>query len=352
MRSLLPLCLLLAACSDVNDLKRLTTSDEFEQAPDNSVDILWVIDNSVSMQNEQEAVAAGTSDFVENLEKGDMDFHLGVITTDVDDVNANAGVLLGNPQVLTSTCREDGDPSDCTYVDAFTSRVLQGTDGSDQERGLEAALTALSPPLSDTRNSGFLRDDAALVIIILSDENDCSDFGALGPDGSGEDCYTQNADLMPVQDIVSRFKDLKKDSSKVSLSGIIGPRVVDDTYCEQTYPGTRYYSAIDLLRGVAADICQTDYSTVMDQLGLVASGILTTFQLSKAAVVESIVVTVTPAGGAPKEVKQDATNGWTYLEDYARIQFNGDAVPERGAQIEVEYEVAGPVPDPPEETTP
>ncbi|HND34882.1 MAG TPA: hypothetical protein PLA94_32985, partial [Myxococcota bacterium] len=163
---------------------------------------------------------------------------------------------------------------------------------------------------------------------------------------------TQNADLMPVQDIVSRFKDLKKDSSKVSLSGIIGPRVVDDTYCEQTYPGTRYYSAIDLLRGVAADICQTDYSTVMDQLGLVASGILTTFQLSKAAVVESIVVTVTPAGGAPKEVKQDATNGWTYLEDYARIQFNGDAVPERGAHIEVEYEVAGPVPDPPEETTP
>ncbi len=349
MRSLLPLVLLLAACSETSKLTRLSTSDEFQQAPDNSVDILWVIDNSVSMQNEQEAVASGTSDFVENLEKGDMDFHLGVITTDVDDVNPNAGVLLGNPQVLTSTCRDDGDPSDCTYVDAFTSRVLQGTDGSDQERGLEAALTALSPPLSDTRNSGFLRDDAALVIIILSDENDCSDFGGLGPDGSGEDCYTQNVSLTPVEDIVSRFKDLKEDTSKVSLSGIIGPRVVDDTYCEQTYPGTRYYSAIDLLRGVAADICQTDYSTVMDQLGLVASGILTTFQLSKAAVVDSIVVTVTPEGGAAKEVKQDATNGWTYLEDYARIQFNGDAVPERGAFIEVEYDVAGPVPDPLEE---
>lgn len=349
MRPLLFLSLLMVACSESTKLTRLGASDEFQQAPDNKVDILWVVDNSVSMQNEQEAVAAGTADFVANLEKGDMDFHLGVITTDVDDNNANAGVLLGNPQVLTSACREDEDPSDCTYIESFNSRVLQGTDGSDQERGLEAALTALSPPLSDTRNAGFLRDEAALAIIILSDENDCSDFGALGPDGSGEDCYTQTESLRAVPDIVATFKDLKEDSSKISLSGIIGPRIVDETYCEQTYPGTRYYTAIELLGGVSADICQTDYSAVMDQLGLVASGILTTFQLEHAAVVETIVVTVTPLEGEPGIVKQSESNGWTYLEDYARIQFNGDAVPERGAMILVEYDVAGPVPDPPEE---
>jgi len=333
------------ACSDANKLSRLSATDDFLQAPDNSVDILWVIDNSVSMQNEQESVAAGAQDFVANLETGDMDFHLGVISTDVDDVNDNAGVLLGNPAVLTSACRDDGNPADCTYATTFQQRVVMGTTGSDQERGLEAAVMALSPPLSDSRNAGFLRDEAALAIIIVSDENDCSDFGALGVDSTGEVCYEENEKLTPVPDIIDRLQSLKADPSKVSLSGIVGPTVLSN--CENTYPGTRYYSAISLLAGVAADICQTDYSAVMDQLGLVAAGVLTTFQLSHAAVVESIVVTVTPPdGNAAGEIAQDANNGWTYLEDYAQIQFNGTAVPTRGAAIEISYDIAGPVPDP------
>lgn len=340
--------LLLGACSDKNSLTRLSGNDEFQQAPDNSVDILWVIDNSVSMQNEQESVANSAADFIVNLEEGNMDFHLGVITTDVDDVNANAGILLGNPPVLTSACRDDGDTSDCTYDEAFQARVIQGTNGSDQERGLEAALTALEPPLSATRNAGFLREEAALSIIIVSDENDCSDFGALGADASGEECYTRIEELVSPNDLATRFKALKADPSKVRLSGIVGPEVLSS--CEQTYPGTRYYTAISLLGGVQADICQSDYSAVMDQLGLIAAGIQNVFQLSHAAVPETIVVTVTPPDGAATDVPGNADNGWIYLEDYAQIQFTGTAVPARGANVLIEYEIAGPVPEPPSDT--
>ncbi len=339
---------LLVGCSDTSKLTRLSGSDEFQQAPDNSVDILWVIDNSVSMQNEQESVAASAEDFILNLEEGNMDFHLGVITTDVDDINANAGILLGNPPVLTSECRDDGVTTDCTYDENFRARVIQGTNGSDQERGLEAALTALEPPLSDTRNAGFLREEAALSIIIVSDENDCSDFGALGADSSGEDCYTRIDELVSPNDLVTRFKALKDDPSKVRLSGIVGPEVLSS--CEQTYPGTRYYTAIGLLGGVQADICSADYSSVMDALGLIAAGIQTTFQLSHAATVDTIVVTVTPPDGLGAVVPMSGDNGWIYLEDYAQIQFTGTAIPSRGADILIEYEIAGPVPAAPTDT--
>jgi hypothetical protein len=211
---------------------------------------------------------------------------------------------------------------------------------------LEAAYRALSSPLIDTRNAGFLRDGAALAIIILSDENDCSDFGSLGADGTGEDCYNNTDLLVPVPNIVSWMKDLVPDPSKLTLSGIIGPEQLAN--CEQTYPGTRYYSAISLLKGVQADICETDYSSIMADLSLIASGIQSIFQLSHAAVEGSIVVTVSNPGEDPVEVPEDPNTGWTYLAETAQVQFNGDSIPLRGASLVIEYDIAGPVPAPEE----
>ena len=62
----------------------------------------------------------------------------------------------------------------------FRCLALLGTDGDTYEKGLEAVERALTPPLVDRPpNKGFLREDAYLVIIFLSDENDCSDRGEL-----------------------------------------------------------------------------------------------------------------------------------------------------------------------------
>lgn len=332
MRTLLPL-LMMVGCSDT-EFTRLSATDEFLQAPSDMVDILWVIDNSVSMINEQEAVSLGAEDFIANLESTEMDFHLGVMTTDVDRSNPTAGVLLGEPQVLTSQTTN--------YADAFRARVMQGNTGSDQEKGLGAALMAISSPLAYTANEGFLRDGAMLSIIMLSDENDCTDNGALGADSTGEECYTRASELEPVTDLVRALVDVK-GGDQVVLSGIVGPEIVDG--CDATVPGRRYYTAIELLGGVTADICSTDYSAIMDALGMVASGILTTFQLEHSAIEDTIQVFVTPDGGERVEVAKDETevNGWTYISEYAQIAFWGDAVPPRGAFIEVTYEIGGQV---------
>lgn len=331
MRLLLLLPLSWVACNET-EFSRATATDDFQQAPSDQVDILWVIDNSVSMQNEQESVALGAEDFIANLEATNMDFHLGVITTDVDRSNPTAGVLLGTPPVLTKDT--------ATYADAFRSRVAQGTRGSDQESGLEAAVMTISAPLADGPNDGFLRVGAMLSIIILSDENDCSDNGSLGAESSGEDCYTRVSELTPVTDLVRQLADVKA-GDQVVLSGIVGPDIADA--CTASVPGRRYFTAIELLGGQQANICETDYSEIMNALGQVATGMLSIFQLSHAATEESIKVTLTPAGGEAYEVPMSAENGWTYIAAYAQIEFHGDQIPPREAAIEVKYEIAGQV---------
>lgn len=354
----------LLACDDGVSLNRAVKTDTFDQAPSNKVDILWVIDDSTSMKEEQAAVKAAGADFIAQLETADMDFHLGLITTDGDSTNTKASVLLGTPAVLTSECRDDGDMADCTYATDFTSRVEQGTGGSDQEKGLEVALNAIRPPLSETWNDGFVREGALLMIIQLTDENDCSDGGRLGPMATGEDCYSSYEMLTPVGDLVAAMRDSKAESGggDVVMSGIIGPDAIEN--CDYAVPGGRYHDAIKMLGGVEADICLQDYSTVMQSLGLAATGIMTNFQLSYAAQdyaddpateddesEDNPKVWVTEVGGEKTAVAEDDAEGWSYIEDYAQIQFNGESVPGRGAHIVVEYYTAGAVPDPPTEAS-
>jgi hypothetical protein len=91
------------ACNE-NEFKRASNTEEFLQAPSNQVDILWVIDNSTSMINEQEAVALGAEDFIANLAR-----LLGIPATRIKvvDVQPAGGRAMawrdfvrGRPQVV------------------------------------------------------------------------------------------------------------------------------------------------------------------------------------------------------------------------------------------------------------
>lgn len=323
---------LLLGCNEQGYV-RATGTDVFEQAPVNLVDILWVMDDSVSMAQEQANLAAGAQDFVNRLLLTDIDFHMGVISTDVGTDNVDAAALIGNPPVL------DGTMSN--YVQLFQDRVIVGVEGDDQEKGLQAAVTALTPPMSNTRNAGFLRDEALLFIVIVSDENDCSDWGALGPESTGEDCYGEYDLLTPVSDLVRSITDIKGDANRVVLSGIVGPDAVEN--CVNAVPGKRYFTAISMLGGFQGNICDTSYSTMMDSLGEIASGIRDAFALDDVPDPTTITVTVRPVDGIEEEVPEDPTAGWTYNDDPTapQILFHGTAVPPRGAEITVEYTIAG-----------
>ncbi len=324
----------LLGCGIENETERRNQTDTFYQEPPADVDILWVVDNSPSMQQEQEEVGRRFAEFIGHLEDTNIDFHIGVITTDMDADNEGAAVLLGDPPVITP------DVEDFEFV--FNERVQVGIDGSDMEKGLEAAYEALTEPMISDANDGFLRRDAVLSIIFVSDENDCSDRGAYPESAGGMACYDEASKLVPVRDFVNDFRAMKDDASDVILSAIVGPDIAEN--CEDTVPGTRYRAVAENTGGVEGNICEEDFTEIMDMMGLSVSGVRSSFELSYAPVEDTLEVYVGDTEEDDEEydlVPGDSLNGWTYDPETNFITFNGDSVPPRGSVINVLYDVGG-----------
>ncbi|MCB9686194.1 MAG: VWA domain-containing protein [Alphaproteobacteria bacterium] len=324
MSRLLPLALLpLVACSSETSFLYQSTVDTFVQTPNDEVDILFVVDDSNSMAEEQAALADAFTDFIAEIENANSKFQIGVVTTSADTDDPRVGELIGSPPFLTA---------DDDYVSKFKSRVQVGVEGSDKEKGLAAAAAALSPERLAGTNAGFIRPDANLLVAVVSDEEDCSDDGVL--DGYDSDaCYTNPEFLAPVGEYLDAIVDAKNGRADlVSFGAIISP--ASDSACDTAYPAVRYALGAHELGGMVGNICQPDWSDMLYDLGLTASGLLDEFVLSQPALEESIEVTV---NGEP--VEQSTRDGWSYVPSRTAVLFLGNAIPPRGAEVVVQYEI-------------
>ncbi|MBL4684947.1 MAG: hypothetical protein JKY37_10185 [Nannocystaceae bacterium] len=161
-------------------------------APCQTVDLLFIIDNSGSMGDEQLNLVASFSGFIDGI--GALlgpatEYHVGVTTTDAYKWNAPQCQTLGGLTVRTGgelssdqacgpfvgggsfiTIRDD-------LADAFSCAARVGIDGAGIERPMDALAGVLADPLGDTAecNRGFLREDALLVIVLITDEEDEGD---------------------------------------------------------------------------------------------------------------------------------------------------------------------------------
>jgi len=301
--------------------------DAFHQEGTDMVDILWVVDDSNSMANEQFKVAEGMEQFLFALGANeDVDLHLGVVSTDMDLATEDRGLLLGEPAYIT---RDDTD-----YLWDFMERVQVGTQGSDKERGLQAAYHALTDEDALAHNDGFLRDDAVLALVFVSDENDCSDDNWLDDDMSGALCYDIADQLVPTAEYIRSFQNIKGVGGRVVASTIVGPQVSEG--CEESWPGKRYSTLAEELDGAQGNICDTDYSEVMDEIGSSITAPQRSFYLTYTPVQDTLVVYVDDV-----EVESDETWGWVYDDALVSVDFLGDYVPEFGTTVSVSYDIAG-----------
>lgn len=130
-----------------------------------TADILWLVDTSGTMSEEQAALTASAPALLEALLEADLDFHFGVVSLDLHDPDS-AGVLLGLPAYLTRESPE--------LESAFLARVVPGTSGGKTEQGLDAALLALTGEPAQAENRGFVRTGADKLLFFISDEDDAS----------------------------------------------------------------------------------------------------------------------------------------------------------------------------------
>ncbi len=260
------------------------------------VDVLWVVDNSGSMSDNLVTVTQNFESFITVFTDLGLDYHMAVITTDMDDPS-DSGRFQG--EVITN---ETADP-----IGEFLAQVDQGSEGSATEKGFEAIYTALTEPLISTTNAGFLREEAALGAIVISDEDDSS---WMGP-----------------SDFVDWFEGLKPSDDMTTFSAIC-----DDLFisCYQ------YQEAADLTGGMTGDIAQTSYIEVLEQISMTTAGLLVSIDLDEEpSDVSRIVVTVNGS-----EVPDDSENGWTYDTLDNAIVFHGSAIPEAGDTGTISYPVA------------
>lgn len=349
IHGLMALTLLGACDQEYGDLTIRSEQETFYQEPTNEIDILWIIDNSSSMAEEQAALAASFEDFAASIEETNTDFHIGVITTSFDSDDPDRGKLLGDPVNLDDTGGErPANPNvitrDDDYSNLFKQRVQVGTDGADKEQGLAAATYALSNIMTEGANAGFLRDEAFLLTVFVSDENDCSHDGNLDGADAGA-CYTESQELTSVSEFVYDMRNVKSNPNLMYFGGIIGPPSSELEGCANSVaPGARYRTFLEYFEGVEGSICESDFGDIMFDMGLNASGIRTAWELADTPRTDTIEVWVSEEGDTDvqnaTEVSQSYTNGWAYNEESNYIVFYGDAIPERGATIFVAYDLA------------
>jgi len=148
---------------EYNDVFSVSKKTERKEA---AVDLLFVVDNSGSMADEQAILASSFDQFIDKFTQRNVDYRIGITTT---DLNREKGDLIKdqshNDYIL--------DPNVLDVEAKFKSSIKLPF-GSGHERALLASISALDE--SNVRpNSaaqlGFFRENADLAIIMVSDEN-------------------------------------------------------------------------------------------------------------------------------------------------------------------------------------
>lgn len=319
-----------------------------EVNPIRDVDILFVVDNSNSMGQEQANLARNFPVFMQELqavEGGLPNVHIGVVSSDMGagvgtgattcpQMGGDQGILANVRTKDLSSCGLDLARSRFIVADAtgatnnftgdvsgvFSCLAALGTGGCSFEHTLAAARAALTRP----ENEGFLRQNAYLAIILITDEDDCSAppdtdlFSTSDPQAgwsfrcaqNGHTCaggrvQTQalsvpleqctatpsGTGLTPVSQFVNDIVALKEDPNHFIVAGIFGwpvggAQAVGGTYrvsqggtqfnlsavCNSSNgnatPALRVKAFVESFQNhVVTSICQEDFREAMKTIG-------------------------------------------------------------------------------------
>lgn len=269
-----------------------TQADTFSQQTTvgGIADILFMVDNSGSMSDKQNKLVASFQTFISWLTTKGVDFHIAVVTSDMDNP-LQQGRFQGSPKVLDNTTPD--------IVNAFKANALVGDQGSGVEQGFAAAKAALTAPLAGAENTGFLRTNAKLFVVYLSDEDDQSPGTPL--------------------DQINAVKAVKGgDASKVFFASIAGPPPFGCfTFSDSAEAAPRYKSVTDTTQGLWGSICDANFGTTLQNLAFQVTAAQGTFVLTMQPDPATIVVTVNGAVQPPIAWAYDATtNSLSFLPGY------------------------------------
>lgn len=283
---------------------------------DGVVDILWVVDDSGSMTNERATLVGNFNRFVQELLNLRVDFQMGVTSI----VASDGGRLRGMTKIITNMTT---DPRR-----VFEQNTTFPSSRSRWEQGLRMTELGLTSPNIDSGqpNAGFLRPNAALAIIVLTNEDDSS-FGTT-------DHYAR----------VFRALKGKGNENLVSFSviggslpnGCVSPGE-SGLYGSTADPAVRYGEVATKTGGIIGSICDASFEQTLIRIAQALNTLKRVFPLTLPPIANSVSVTVNGAA-----IAQDPVNGWQYRADTNSVVFLGNYVPPPGATVRLQYAYARP----------
>ena len=249
-------------------------------------DIIFYVDQSCSMEDDQASLAAQFTTFITELNEYSTDWQ--IIVANQDNGCNQTGILR---------------PTDSDYVSRFQSAVSDGG-GWLTEAGLTITSEAVDKTDPGQCNQGFLRSDAMLHIIMVSDESEQS--------SSSWNWYADK--------VVAK----KGSSANVKFSAIAGDWPGG---CDTAEPGEGYHQAVSATGGVFLSIC-SDWAVPTNMAMLAAASVQqAAFELGAPAAESTIKVWV---DGEERE------SGWHFNENDNMVIFDTD-IPEENDRVRITY---------------
>lgn len=268
------------------------------------VDILLVIDDSCSMGEEQAALATNFAAFMSSAATSNGNWHIGVTTTDIFTKKGVLERTNTNPATLT--------PTTPNVAALFAQKVQVGTSGSGFEQALAAMSLAVTNPNRTGANAGFLRNDAALAVVIVTDAVEQS------PNSVGSYLATLRA--------------AKGNRPELLSVSVVGPFTPPGPTCftEGTADPSRFQAAITGTGGVRSDICTQDWATDLQAISRSVFGARKIFELTSTARGTDMTLTIDGVPLPAADWRFDAISNAVVL----------DRAPPPGAVIGVNYRTA------------
>ncbi len=239
----------------------------------NKIDILFVVDNSASMTEEQNKMATRFSSFISSISGMGLNYRIGIITTDMTGFGPTQdGNLLKIAGTSNDYIINPSDGSTSTLSNRFKNTVKRNeVMWPGDERGIYAAISAIAK-----NQSGWIRGNADLAIVILSDEDERSaggdepgypmECGEAFDSGNmkGRDC---------TEDLVRTVKSNFPNKTFTVHSLIVKPgdsNCLDNQVAQggpsNAHYGTEYKKLSDRTGGEVGSICANDYGSQLSDI--------------------------------------------------------------------------------------
>lgn len=278
----------------LNDRSEIFTQNTGKKG---DVDILWVIDDSGSMADEQDSLGRNFKSFIDQFLVKDIDFKMAITTT--DGTSSRNGRMVGDSSKLT---RASAKGNKTAFINNFTKWVKVGTSGSGVEQGLKTSTSFM-----DRYASSFLRSDAFLVVVYLSDEEDQSD--------------------KKVSEYIKKLQALKTNKGMVKAYSIVATKNGSKSSWETA--GLRYSEVSTATAGTTSDI-KKDFANVLLDMGGTIVNLMDSFALNESPYQDQVEVLVSGV---------KVNSGYTFNASSRSIKFDANALPAEGSKVEVRYKV-------------